>query len=242
MPYQIIGGQFVDALTGQVMTPEEIQNEMYLSALAGQAGGLGMPGGAIGGYQIVGYAHDGQPVYQSVGQLSVRTPSAIVPAGPARIPQLSPSLMTALRGRLMTGLTGPTPASAAPALATERPGPIDLSPLAIDSGAAIAAGVTQLIPTVLQTIFRPERLSIGATVAPFFTITQLAMGNVPLTANVGEFAAETFSDDAVGANIRKVTGQPGQTLFVGVRNEDVNARRFRATFFGASSQPEGCRS
>jgi hypothetical protein len=243
MAYQIIGGQLVDVQTGQVMSQADLENELYMQQLA--------QGGQVGQMQIVGYVGE-QPVYaeEEVGQLgrtfqlspqqiaAFSRPGIAAPAA-RRMPfGLSPQLTQ----RLLMPRSGPTPAGVAPALAAAAPGPVDLSPLGIDSQVAIAAGVVLVIPTILQTIFRPERLSIGASVAPFFTITQLTLGNTPLTANTSEFAAETFADDAVGANMRKITGTPGQTVFVGVRNEDANARRFRATLFGASSQPEGCRT
>lgn len=122
-----------------------------------------------------------------------------------------------------------------------QPGPIDETPLPIDSGAAIAAGGTAVIAVNSQIIFRPRRLIVPPSLAPFFVIDDIRVGNVPLYAGVGGVPAEAFAPDSVNPNVKKVTANPGVAISLTVTNIDGFAHRLRAVFFGEGSQPEGCR-
>jgi len=127
------------------------------------------------------------------------------------------------------------------ALLPAQPGPIDETPLPIDSGAVIAGGATAVISVNSQIIFRPRRLIIGDSLNSFFTVDDLRVGNVPLGAGVGAIPGEAFSPSSVNPNVRKVTANPGVAISITVTNQDAFGHRFRAVFFGEGSQPEGCR-
>lgn len=183
---------------------------------------------------------------QQVGALSF--PLSLAGARPqsaARPPlQLSPALINAMGARLRASsptmlrtlsLQGP----AQPQLREVAPGSVDETPLPITE-TAVAAGATEEISINSQIIFAPRRLIVPDSLAPFFTISGLSVGNVPLFAGNGSIPAEAFRPDSVAPNIRKITAQPGVPLVLRVTNIDAVAHTFRGAIFGLGSQPQGC--
>lgn len=213
-------------------------------------------------FEIVGAVYDGagnaysQDEYESMIAEEALAAAGLSPAdvgamplsflrgnqrtAPAQGTNLIRSLMAnpARANILRTGARMFRPQSILPA----QPGPIDETPLPIDSGAVIAGGATAVISVNSQIIFRPRRLIIGNSLAPFFTVDDLRVGNVPLGAGVGSIPAEAFAPDSVNPNVRKVTANPGVAISITVTNQDAFGHRFRAVFFGEGSQPEGCRT
>ena len=236
--YDILAGM-INGQSAQVMTPEEANAQMRLNQLAQMrelAAGMGLdPDAAIAGYATIDtpYAAGALPLFRSPNLAA--GPSVALRGGGNLV---TPALLRHALGPAM--LARPlTPNQ--PAVRAAEPGPVDTSFLPFDSGADIAAGATQTISVSAQTVFKPERLNVPRNIADFFTIDNMTVGNVPLAAATGAVPASSFATDAVGANVRKVTANPGVQVTLVVTNIDGAAHRFRATFFGWSSQPEGCR-
>lgn len=150
------------------------------------------------------------------------------------------ALMNVMRNpALLRGLAQRVGLRMAPQVQQTSPGPVDETPLPIDSGANVAAGASIIIQTTSQIIFRPRRLIVPESIATFFTVDRLDVGNVPTFASAGSIPAEAFRPDSVNPNVRKVTAQPGVQILVGVTNVDGVPHRFRGAIFGEGSQPSG---
>lgn len=216
-------------------------------------------------YEIVGAVYDGmgnvidQDEYENA--IAMRVVDAISGLSPADVGAANPlanllgrrqsasPMLGGNRNVLLQALRSPNIRAATAQIAARAqgiipaaPGPVDETPLPIDSGAGIAAGATAVISVNSQIIFRPRRLIVGPSIASFFTVDDMRVGNVPLTAGVGAITAEAFTPDSVNPNVRKVTANPGVAISLTVTNIDGLAHRFRGVFFGEGSQPEGCRA
>lgn len=191
---------------------------------------------------------DADTGYAIVGQLlNLR---ALSPGTAARIaPRINPALLTRFRANApaIQAIRATMPAvqvqPAAPQIVPSPPGPVGRSVVGVDSGATlIAAGATQDVPQNLLTYFRPERLSIGASIADLWVVNDVKLGNVSLFAGTSAVPGAVFvpgGDES--PNLKRETGNAGMPLTVTVTNIDAVAHRFRAAIFGASSQPGGCR-
>lgn len=107
-------------------------------------------------------------------------------------------------------------------------------PLPIDSVAAIAVATQATITARPQSwAYRPERWVIGQSIAPFFTIDDMKIGNVSQFVSQGSLSAETFTQTAFDCNVRNDTVQGAYDVVFVVSNIDpLAAHRFLATVFG----------
>lgn len=174
-----------------------------------------------------------------------RGPTA-TPAPTGRALNLSPALLRGMiQGgvRRMADIQAGRPVTFAPAQPEVRPvepGGVDYSYVGFEA-LGVPANMAVTIPVSSQTIFKPHRLNVPRSLADFFVINSFFVGNVPLAAAAGNVPASSFATDATGANVRKETANPGVQIILQVSNIDGVAHDFRATLFGESAQPDGCR-
>jgi len=98
--------------------------------------------------------------------------------------------------------------------------------------AAASANVTARPQTIA---FKPEKLSVPATIAPDFTIDSILVGVVPQGVQTGSAPAESFLPTAVDSYLDCDTVQTSQDFVVGVTNISGATRTFRGTVFGRSA-------
>ena len=100
----------------------------------------------------------------------------------------------------------------------------------------VAGGASATIAATPQTLFRPERLVVPASLAPSFVLTDLKVGNVSQFPNAGELPLEIFAQTGVDCTIELDTVNPALNLSVTVTNITGGALTFRAGFIGTSVQ------
>lgn len=197
-------------------------------------------------FEIVGSTlydiNSGEAVMDLGPEVGAFLPSSLAglraPARQASPLRLSPQVLQSMAARLRPAMMQPQ-APQLPQLREVSPGTVDETPLPITE-TAVAAGATEEISINSQIIFAPRRLIVPDSLAPFFTISGLSVGNVPLFAGNGSIPAEAFRPDSVAPNIRKITAQPGVPIVLRVTNIDAVAHTFRGAIFGLGSQPQGC--
>lgn len=229
----------------QVVNNQEAAAEMalnHMQAARSLMAGAGYdPDYAISGASAI----DSSGLSFSPG-LFTRGPRPATPAPTGRTLNLSPALLRGMiQGgvRRMADIQAGRPVTFAPAQPEVRPvepGGVDYSYVGFES-LGVPANTAVTIPVSSQTIFKPHRLNVPRSLADFFVINSFFVGNVPLAAAAGNVPASSFATDATGANVRKETANPGVQIILQVSNIDGVAHDFRATLFGESAQPDGCR-
>lgn len=100
----------------------------------------------------------------------------------------------------------------------------------------VAGGAAATIRANPQTLFRPERLVVPASLAPSFVLTDLKVGNVSQFPNTGELPLEIFAQNGVDCTITLDTVNPAIDLSVSVINITGGSLTFRAGFIGTTVQ------
>jgi hypothetical protein len=85
-----------------------------------------------------------------------------------------------------------------------------------------------------QRLFRVERLTVGSSIARYFVITNISVGQDPQFVATGQVPAEVFSEVGVGVRLKGATANLGNTVVVSVTNIDTTAASqvFRAAIIG----------
>ncbi len=85
-----------------------------------------------------------------------------------------------------------------------------------------------------QRLFRVERLTVGSSIARYFVITNVSVGQDPQFVATGEVPAEVFSEVGVGVRLKGATANLGNTVVVSIKNIDTTAASqvFRAAIIG----------
>lgn len=101
---------------------------------------------------------------------------------------------------------------------------------------AVAASGTRDISLNPQRPFRPEKFRASSThTAPFFVITAYVIGQDNQFVGPGSIPCDLFSEVALYSQIEAYTANLGNLITLTVQNLDtVNARDFRAAFFGTA--------
>jgi len=108
--------------------------------------------------------------------------------------------------------------------------------LPMSSTGTVAAGTSATITARPQTIaFKPQRITIPATVAPDFTIEDIKVGNKSQFAQSGSLPAEAFVQNAFDTSMDMDTVQTSQDFVIQLTNISGAARTFRAAVFGRSA-------
>ena len=108
--------------------------------------------------------------------------------------------------------------------------PFDSGPVLIPAGAAVTVSAQP------QTKFRGERITIGNSISPNFSIDDLKVGKDSQFSSPGSHLAEVFSSTAFGVRMLLDTATPGILISFSVTNISGAGARFRATIFGLSAQ------
>lgn len=99
-------------------------------------------------------------------------------------------------------------------------------------GTPVAAGAQAQITTRPQVLYRPERLVVPASIAPFFTIDDIRVGNRSQFPSAEPLPAEMFTQQADAVTLRLDTVNPAIDLILVVTNISNAAQDFRAGFIG----------
>lgn len=136
------------------------------------------------------------------------------------------------------GLGASAATAFSPHVVPSAPGPVGLS--LIPFNLATVPGLTISAPIVVtpQSIFKPYKLVVDPTIAPFFTITVFQNGTVPFFDAPGEVPAAIFTSDGL-PNLKKITSNPGIAITLQVRNRDAVAHPFLSVVYGEAA-PTQC--
>jgi hypothetical protein len=106
----------------------------------------------------------------------------------------------------------------------------------MSSSGTIALATSATITARPQTkAYRPQRVVIAASIASFFTISDIKVGNVSQFVQAGTIPAEAFIQGAFGVAMRMDTVQTAQDFVFQVNNIDgAAAHSFLAVVFGRS--------
>lgn len=148
--------------------------------------------------------------------------SALQPSSP----QAAAAMQSAIQQKKLQNAT----------LVSERaPGESNLQPLGFVS-LDVAAGAQVRVTTQPQTLFKPMRFVVGATIASFFTLDDVKVGNVSQFPSSNPIPCEAFVPGMFGGGLSLRTVNPAINLEVQVTNIDAANHDFRAAFFGISVQ------
>lgn len=108
--------------------------------------------------------------------------------------------------------------------------------LPMSSSGTIAAATAATITARPQTkAYRPQRIVVAASIASFFTISDIKVGNQSQFVQAGTIPAEAFIQGAFGVAMRMDTVQTAQDFVFQVNNIDpAVAHTFLAVVFGRS--------
>ena len=103
--------------------------------------------------------------------------------------------------------------------------------------AGVAAGTQATITTQPQTWFKPMRLIVGESIAPFFTIDNIICGNKSQLPAATSLPAEAFIPQAQAVVLDLDTVNPALNLTLLCTNISGVAQNFRAMFVGKEVSP-----
>lgn len=117
-----------------------------------------------------------------------------------------------------------------------KPSSAGVQPIGFNQ-AGIAAGTQAVITTQPQTWFKPMRLVVPGSIAPFFTIDNLIIGNKSQFPSPVPLPAETFIPEAQAVVMELDTVNPALNLTIVCTNISGVPQNFRATFVGREVTP-----
>jgi len=126
--------------------------------------------------------------------------------------------------------------SGAQIMAPRKPTSAGVQPIGFFQ-AGVAAGTQAIVTTQPQTWFKPMRLVVPGSIAPFFTIDNLIIGNKSQFPSPVPLPAETFIPEAEAVVMELDTVNPALNLTVVATNISGVAQNFRATFVGKQVTP-----
>lgn len=103
--------------------------------------------------------------------------------------------------------------------------------------AGVAAGTQATITTQPQTWFKPMRLVIGESIAPFFTVDNIIVGNKSQFPASTSLPGEGFIPQAEAVVMDLATVNPALNLTLLVTNISGVPQNFRAMFVGKEITP-----
>ncbi len=105
-----------------------------------------------------------------------------------------------------------------------------------DSTSTIAAAASSTLTQRPQTIFRPERLVVPATIALAFLITDIKVGKNSQLVAAGSIPAAAFSEASTAVSLKMDTCPVGGDISLSVTNFSAGAVRFLGALFGDSAE------
>jgi len=97
---------------------------------------------------------------------------------------------------------------------------------------SVGAGLSADIELRPQRLFRSERLVVPSTIAAFFDITDVKIGQQTQFVASGALPATIFSEVGVGVRLKGDTANLGNTIVVSVTNNDVATQVFGGAIIG----------
>lgn len=105
------------------------------------------------------------------------------------------------------------------------------------TSAGVTSGTQVLITTQPQTWFKPMRLIVGESIAPFFTIDNIICGNKSQLPAATALPAEAFIPQAQAVVLDLDTVNPALNLTLAATNISGVTQNFRAMFVGKEVSP-----
>jgi hypothetical protein len=102
---------------------------------------------------------------------------------------------------------------------------------------AVAAGAQATVTTQPQTWFKPMRLIVPDSIAPFFTIDNIVIGNISQFPSPIPLPAEMFIPSAQAVVLDLATVNPALNLTIQATNISGVPQNFRAGFVGKEVTP-----
>ncbi len=111
-------------------------------------------------------------------------------------------------------------------------------PFVPDAGftASVTAGSQVRFVGKPQKLFAPDRLIIASSIAPFFDIVQLIIGNTPQSLSQGNVSAEMFSEVATYVMMTFDQAYPGIDVIIIAQNKSSVTQTFQAQLVGEAVQ------
>jgi hypothetical protein len=233
-PFAPIAHVGAPELVGYVRTMDQVSGVSPGAMQAAMHAVMGTPAFA----QLArGIAHSGQAA-----------PGCATPA-PACGPQGPQNWMPVQWGQLPGAIATVGPAPAAPAYqggpgvaygsmptVIERP-LTDIREFPLGFGpTSFPAGTEASVISRPQVVFRGERLVVPSTVAPFFSIIDIKVGNRSQLVNSVALPAQMFIETAVGIRLSFDTAAVAQDVALIVANGSASATTFQAAIIGTAAQ------
>ncbi len=107
-------------------------------------------------------------------------------------------------------------------------------PFIPDAGyvSTVAAGATVQFIGKPQKLFKPDRLIIASTIAPYFDIVNLLIGNIPQSLTQGRIAADVFSEVSTYTEMSFDQAYPGIDIVIQAINKSSVTQTFQAQLIG----------
>jgi hypothetical protein len=121
-------------------------------------------------------------------------------------------------------------------LSPRKPGSSGVQPIGFFQ-AAVAAGTQATVTTQPQTWFKPQRLIVPDSIAPFFTIDNIVIGNISQFPSPVPLPGEMFVPAAQAVVMDLATVNPALNLTIVATNISGVPQNFRAGFIGKEVTP-----
>ena len=121
-------------------------------------------------------------------------------------------------------------------ISPRKPSSSGVQPIGFES-LGIAATTQVVVTTQPQTWFKPMRLVIPGSIAPFFTVNNIIIGNKSQFPSPVAIPGETFIPEAQAVVMDLDTVNPALNLTLVVTNISGVPQNFRATFVGKEVTP-----
>lgn len=121
-------------------------------------------------------------------------------------------------------------------ISPRKPSSSGVQPIGFES-LGVAATTQVVVTTQPQTWFKPMRLVIPGSIAPFFTVNNIIIGNKSQFPSPVAIPGETFIPEAQAVVMDLDTVNPALNLTLVVTNISGVPQNFRATFVGKEVTP-----
>jgi hypothetical protein len=98
--------------------------------------------------------------------------------------------------------------------------------------ATVAAAATTVWQGKPQKLFKPDRLIIASTIAPYFNVTDFRIANIPQTLSAGAVAADIYSEVSTYTEMSFDQAYPGIDIILTAVNKSSVTQTFQAQLIG----------
>jgi hypothetical protein len=184
--------------------------------------------------QAAMHAVMGTPAFAQLAQSMTHTGQAGSPAAMVPLSQALATTGPAPAAPVYAG--GPGAAYGSQVQVVERP-LTDIREFPLGFGpTSFPAGTEASVISRPQVVFRGERLVVPSTVAPFFSIIDIKVGNRSQLVNSVALPAQMFIETAVGIRLSFDTAAVAQDVALIVANGTATATTFQAAIIGTAAQ------